>query len=110
MSLSQLSTVLLSGLDLLICNLTIGAALTGILSIAKTVPMSFATLIATLGNVFTPHYTILYAKNDINGLVTSKIHFKNCQPYPYCSDCRIYGVRHKLTRCGSRQKHPKKLL
>lgn len=70
MSLSQLSTVLLSGLDLLICNLTIGAALTGILSIAKTVPMSFATLIATLGNVFTPHYTILYAKNDINGLVT----------------------------------------
>ncbi len=78
MSLAQLSTVLLSGLDLLICNLTIGAAMMGILSIAKTVPMSFASLIALLGNVFAPHYTILYAKNDIAGLVkevkfTSKI-------------------------------------
>lgn len=78
MSLAQLSTVLLSGLDLLICNLTIGAGLMGILSIAKTVPTSFATLIATLASVFTPHYTILYAKNDIKGLVkevqfTSKI-------------------------------------
>lgn len=78
MSLAQLSTVLLSGLDLLICNLTIGAGLMGILSIAKNVPTSFATLIATLASVFTPHYTILYAKNDIKGLVkevqfTSKI-------------------------------------
>ncbi len=78
MSLAQLSTVLLSGLDLLICNLTIGATMMGILSIAKTVPMSFAGLIALLGNVFAPHYTILYAKNDIKGLVkevkfTSKI-------------------------------------
>ena len=69
MSLSQLSTVLLSGLDLLICNLTIGSLLMGILSIAKTVPNSFATLIATLSSIFTPHYTILYAKNDIKGLV-----------------------------------------
>ena len=78
MSLAQLSVVLLSGLDLLICNLTIGATLMGILSIAKTVPMSFAGLIALLGNVFAPHYTILYAKKDIAGLVnevkfTSKI-------------------------------------
>lgn len=78
MSLAQLSTVLLSGLDLLICNLTIGAALMGILSIAKTVPSCFAALIATLANVFTPHYTILYAKNNIKALVdevkfTSKI-------------------------------------
>lgn len=69
MSLAQLSTVLLSGLDLLICNLTIGATLMGILSIAKTVPNCFATLTSTLTNIFTPHYTILYAKNDIDGLI-----------------------------------------
>ena len=50
----------------------------GLLSLAKTVPSSIGTLVTTLGNVFTPHYTILYAKNDIDGLVsevklTSKI-------------------------------------
>lgn len=35
LSLSQLCQVLLSGLDLLICNLTLGTALMGLLSIAK---------------------------------------------------------------------------
>ncbi len=69
MSLAQLSNALISGLDLLICNLTLGATLMGILSIAKTIPHCISSLIATLASVFTPHYTILYAKNDIKGLV-----------------------------------------
>lgn len=78
MSLAQLSNTLLSGLDLLICNLTLGATLMGLMSIAKTVPQSISVLISTLANVFAPHYTILYAKEDIKGLVkevkfTSKI-------------------------------------
>lgn len=69
MSLAQLSNALISGLDLLICNLTLGATLMGILSIAKTIPHCISSLIAMLGNVFTPHYTILYAKGDMKGLV-----------------------------------------
>lgn len=69
LSFSQLCNVLMTGLDLLICNLTLGAALMGILSIAKTVPVCIGNLITTLGNVFTPHFTIRYAKNDIDGLV-----------------------------------------
>lgn len=69
MSLAQLSNALISGIDLLICNLTLGATLMGVLSIAKTIPHCISSLIATLGSVFTPHYTILYAKNDIKGLV-----------------------------------------
>ncbi|MEE0957549.1 MAG: oligosaccharide flippase family protein [Ruminococcus sp.] len=78
MSLAQLSNILLSGLDLLICNVTIGATLMGLMSIAKTVPQSIAILINQISSVFTPHYTILYAKNDMDGLVkevnfTSKI-------------------------------------
>lgn len=77
-SFSQLCNALISGLDLLICNLTLGATMMGLLSIAKTVPISIGNLINTIANVFTPHYTILYAKNDIDGLVkevkfTSKI-------------------------------------
>lgn len=78
MSLAQLSNTLLSGLDLLICNLTIGATMMGLMSIAKTVPTSITILISTIANVFAPHYTILYAKNNIPALVkevkfTSKI-------------------------------------
>lgn len=69
MALAQLSNVLISGIDLLICNLTLGATLMGVLSIAKTIPHCISSLIATLGSVFTPHYTILYANNNIQGLV-----------------------------------------
>ena len=78
MSLAQLSNILLSGLDLLICNITIGATMMGLMSIAKTVPQCITILISTIANVFAPHYTILYAKNHITELVkevkfTSKI-------------------------------------
>lgn len=69
MSLAQLSNALISGIDLLVCNLTLGATLMGVLSIAKTIPHCISSLIATLGSVFTPHYTILYAQNNIKGLV-----------------------------------------
>ncbi len=78
LSLAQLSGVLMTGLDLLICNLTISSTIMGILSIARTVPMCIGNLITMLGNVFTPHYTIMYANNNIDGLIkevkfTSKI-------------------------------------
>lgn len=78
MSLAQLSNALISGIDLLVCNLALGATLMGVLSIAKTIPHCISSLITTLGAVFLPHYTILYAQNDIKGLVkevsfTSKI-------------------------------------
>ena len=69
LSLAQLCQVLLSGLDLLICNLTLGTALMGLLSIAKTVPNSIGNLTVILGSVFTPHYTILYAKEKIPELI-----------------------------------------
>ena len=69
LSLSQLSGILMTGLDLLLCNITLGAAVMGLLSIGKTVPTALGNLIITIGNVFTPHFTIKYAKNDIKGLV-----------------------------------------
>ena len=69
MSLAQLSNVLISGVDLLVCNLALGATVMGLLSIAKTIPHCISSLITTIANVFTPHYTILYAKNDMKGLV-----------------------------------------
>ncbi|MGN0632889.1 MAG: lipopolysaccharide biosynthesis protein [Oscillospiraceae bacterium] len=78
MSLTSLSNVLITGLDLLICNIMLGAYLMGILSISKTIPNCLNGLIFTLGNVFSPHYTILYAKGKHEELIrevkfTSKI-------------------------------------
>lgn len=78
MSFALLCNALITGIDLLICNLTLGATMMGVLSISKTVPISVGNLINTIANVFTPHYTILYAKGDIDGLVkevkfTSKV-------------------------------------
>lgn len=69
MSLAQLSNTFISGLDLLVCNLYIGATMMGLMSIAKTIPGSIAVLINTIANVFAPKYTILYAKGDIPALV-----------------------------------------
>lgn len=69
MSLAQLSNALISGVDLLVCNLTLGATLMGVFSIAKTIPHCISSLIATMASVFNPHYTILYAKNNIKDLV-----------------------------------------
>lgn len=69
MSLAQLGNTLISGLDLLVCNLSIGAVMMGLMSIAKTIPSSVAVLITTIANVFAPRYTILYAKDNIPELV-----------------------------------------
>lgn len=81
MSLVQLSNTLISGLDLLVCNLYIGAEMMGLMSIAKTIPGSIALLINTITNVFSPKYTILYAKGDIPGLVENVKRTSNLQSF-----------------------------
>lgn len=68
-SLNNLSTMLLSGLDLLIANLFIDSTAMGTLSIAKTIPTAVLTLLGTISNVFLPQFTILYSKNKIDELI-----------------------------------------
>ena len=65
-SLNQLSIVLMSGLDLLIANLFLGAAASGEFALAKTVPMFFQSFIAVLVSVFVPELMILYAQGKNN--------------------------------------------
>lgn len=72
-SIAHLCNVLNTGLDLLICNLALGATMMGLLSIAKTVPNSIDSLIYTISNIFTPRFTILYAKNDKKKLIEENI-------------------------------------
>lgn len=66
---NQLSSILLTGLDLLLTNLFIGISEAGVLGIVKVIPNLLYSFAAIFSNVFSPQLTILYAKNDINSLV-----------------------------------------
>jgi O-antigen/teichoic acid export membrane protein len=63
-SFSQLSSVLLTGLDLLIANVMLGASAAGILAVAKTAPLALQVLINVVPTAFNPHLTILFAKES----------------------------------------------
>ncbi len=67
-SVTKLSQIFSSGLDLLLTNLMVGPQMMGYLSVAKTVPNLAASFNATVANVFSPNLMMLYAKNDIEAL------------------------------------------
>lgn len=68
-SVNNLSTVLLSGLDLVIANLVISAEAMGTMSVAKAIPTVFTTFLATIGGVYAPKFTILYAEGKRKELI-----------------------------------------
>lgn len=62
----KISTILSTGLDLLITNLSIGSIAMGTLSVSKTIPSMILGIFGMLAGVFAPELTIAYAKGDIN--------------------------------------------
>lgn len=71
-SISNVGNMLISGLDLIICNVFLGATEMGILSLAKTLPNYMLQLSASIRNAFAPELTINYAKDNkeevLNGI------------------------------------------
>ena len=67
-SITKLSQIFSSGLDLLVSNLLLGATNMGYLSIAKTVPNIITSFNSTIANTFSPNMMSLYAKGNINQL------------------------------------------
>jgi len=67
-SITQLSQILTSGLDLLITNVLLGPVMMGYMSVAKTVPNVIISFNSTVGNVFCPNLMRLYAEGDTEGL------------------------------------------
>ena len=63
-TISKLSSILSSGLDLLITNIFINATAMGVLSLAKTIPTIILSLFGTIAAIFAPSLTISYAKGD----------------------------------------------
>ena len=67
-SITKLSQIFSSGLDLLVTNIFLGAQDMGYLSLAKTVPNMMVSLNSTIANAFSPNMMMLYAKGDMERL------------------------------------------
>lgn len=68
-SVSQLSQLLFTGLDLLIANIFIGAEEMSILSIAKTLPIMIISFIGVIAGAFHPSMTISYSTQTTDRFV-----------------------------------------
>ena len=67
-SISNVGNMLLSGLDLIICNVTLGATEMGIVSLTKIIPNYMQQLSSSIRSAFAPELTINYANNDMNAI------------------------------------------
>lgn len=63
-TITKLSSILSSGMDLLISNIFVSASAMGVLSLTKTIPTNLLSFFASIGYVFAPQITINYAKKD----------------------------------------------
>lgn len=70
-SLNQLSSTLLTGLDLLLANMFLGAVQSGEYALVKTVPNFILQLVIMVLSAFVPEFNILYAKNRKKDLLDS---------------------------------------
>jgi O-antigen/teichoic acid export membrane protein len=63
-SISSVGNMLLSGLDLIICNIFISSTAMGVLSLAKTLPNYMQQFSQSITRVFAPELLINYAKGN----------------------------------------------
>ena len=63
-SISNLGNMLLTGLDLLLCNLFIGPYEMGVLALGRVLPSYMQNFAATIFNAFAPELVINYAEGD----------------------------------------------
>lgn len=70
-SVTKLSQILLDGLDLLLSNLFINGIMTGNVSIAKTIPSLYTSVVALLSDSFYPEFLEYYSKGMKEELMKS---------------------------------------
>lgn len=63
-SISNVGNMLLSGLDLIICNMVLGATSMGVLSLSKILPTYMQQMSSSICSAFAPELVINYAKDD----------------------------------------------
>lgn len=67
-SITRLSQIFTSGLDLLLTNTMVSSLMMGYLSIAKTIPNLVVIFSAAIANVFVPNQMMLYARDELEAL------------------------------------------
>lgn len=70
-SITKLSQILLDGLDLLLSNLFVSGVMTGNVSIAKTIPSLYTSVVALLSDSFYPEFLEYYSKGMKEDLMKS---------------------------------------
>ncbi|OUQ80744.1 hypothetical protein B5E48_05015 [Massilimicrobiota sp. An105] len=83
-TVTQCGNLLMTGLDLLLCNLFISPVQMGVLSIAKTIPNTIIQLGATVNTNFSPNLTIAYAEGDKNKIISSLRYAMKCSSILTC--------------------------
>ncbi|MBE3610444.1 MATE family efflux transporter [Campylobacter californiensis] len=68
-SFNALNRILLTGMDLFICNIFINAWMTGILATAKAAPIILESFVAQLSSIFSPKFVEFYSKGNILALI-----------------------------------------
>ena len=68
-SISCAGNMLLHSVDLLVCNLSLGATAMGILSLSKTIPNIYIQLAESLRGAFGPELNYYFAVNDKDGML-----------------------------------------
>lgn len=69
-SFTQLSIVLLTGLDLILANLFFGVTAAGSYAIAQTIPLFISSFITIVVGVFMPRLAYNYSNSNIEGIVS----------------------------------------
>lgn len=70
-SVNQLSSTLLTGLDLVLANIFLGAVQSGEYALVKTVPNFIIQLVIVVLSAFVPEFNILFAKGILDNLLKS---------------------------------------
>ena len=68
-SFNALNRVLMSGMDLFICNIFLSANATGILAVSKAAPIILESFVAQLSAIFAPKFVEHYSKSNLTALV-----------------------------------------
>lgn len=63
-SVSKLSSILSSGLDLIITNIFVNSVAMGVMNLSKTISNIVLSLFGTLASIFAPQLTIAFAENN----------------------------------------------
>lgn len=91
-SFNALNRVLLTGLDLLICNLFISPVAMGILSVSKTGPLIIESFVATICSTFFPKLVEIYSKKNITALISETKFYIKVVAFIITTPCVIFVI------------------